>query len=459
MVNVLVVSYGAREAAMVDALYRSKADDFHIYVADKQANPFNREIARRTGGRHAVIPALGVDEIYHFASEIPDLGFGFVLVGPEAPIINGLADRIESDLNVPVLAPWKQYAIEGSKAAQRDLIASTAPEANPLYRVFPRGSSDGAQGFMEGFGYQVVIKPSSPAAGKGVVVHGDHFNSPEEAMRLFEERVGVGDVVVEEKLDGEESSLMVWSDGQELAFLPDVRDYKRAFDGDKGPNTGGMGSYMDSSACLPFMNNGDRNEEERIAGSLFAEMSGNGFNIQLKGMPLYLAFMHTRDGPKILEINSRPGDPEIMCVLPAMETDFGELCLDMATGALGDVKMSGNASVVTYLVPETYGGRAPSWKGSRRLKMNGLREMMFDPSAGLRVYPGSMESRNGNVYMLSSRTIAIVGTAQTIELAREISTEAAEQIRAENPQLWRRTDIASAEYIQSSIDHMRRLRE
>lgn len=469
MQNVLVVSYGSRAAAMADALYRSEADDFSLYFADKQANPLNIHLAQKTGGQHAVT-GLDVDKIYQFASGIVNLAF--IVCGPEGPIINGLTDRLD-ELGVPVIAPRQKYAIEGSKAEQRRLIAEVVPEANPEFRVFdwnkyashsgyrPRhsGSRHDADAFMKQLDYQVVLKPISPQVGKGVVVYGDHFQTPEEALELFSERFEEGGVVVEKKLVGEESSFMAFSDGKRIAPLRDTRDYKRAFDGDKGPNTGGMGSYMDVHNHLPFMKPEDRLREESIIQKIFEHMRGEEENPGLRGMPYYVAFIHTAEGPKILEINSRPGDPEILNVLPALETDFGEICLSMIRGDLREIETKPLASVVTYLVPPSYGGKDPEWKGSKRLKTMRMREMMLDGGDFLKIYPGSMERRpSGDIFMLSSRTLAVVGLGETIEDARQRSLDAADEIQEDNPRLWRRDEIAHPAHIQASVDHMKRLR-
>lgn len=475
----MVVSYGSRGAALADALYRSN-QDYRIHIADKQDNPFNKYIAQKTGGGHVVfdgdsemgIPALDANQIYDFAREIMEEGgLGFVFPGPEGPIIQGLTDMIEDNLNVPVLAPRKRYAIEASKADQRNLIQGVVPEANPSFYVAHGGPNESesiinsellhAMQFVESLDFEVAIKPDRPGAGKGVVVYGDHFQTPKEAANLLRERLKEGDVVIEKKEEGEESSYMAFSDGNNLADVPDTRDYKRVFDGDKGPNTGGMGSYMDTNNWLPFLRPSDRKKEEEIIQKVFENMKtiGDYDPTDLKGLPFYVAFMHTRNGPKILEINSRPGDPEIMNVLPAMETDFGEVCQIMIDGDLKDIRMKPKASVLTYLVPPKYGGRNPGWRGHRKLRTKIIKEIMFYGGENLRVYPGSVErKRYGDVYMLGSRTLAVVGLGDTIEEARKRSTDACDEIQEDNPQLERRTDLASKEHIQKSIVHMKRLR-
>ncbi len=466
--NVLVISYGSREAALADALYRSNLG-FSLYFADKQRNPFNVELSQLTGGSHVVIPDLDIDKIYQCAESIHSSkgGLRFVLVGPEAPIIKGIADRIEDGLKIPVIAPRKKYAIEGSKAEQRKLIEKVFPEANPAYAIFgsavyhkdPSRLLNAAFNFMDELSDNIVIKPDEPIAGKGVVVSGDHFQTPEEAHKLFSEMIKLGDVVIEEKLDGEESSFIAFCDGNKIIPVRDTRDYKRAFDGDKGPNTGGMGSYMDKRNWLPFMMPYERAAEEKIMQRIFEHMRGPEYNPHIKGVPYYVAFMHTKNGPKILEINSRPGDPEIMNILLALETDFGEICLRIIEGNLEDIEMKPLASVVMYLVPPTYGGKEPDWKGSRKVNYERAKKLAEENSS-LRVYPGSMELPESSfayreTYMLKSRALALVGLGETIEEARNLPLKAADSVEGES---WRRTDIASKEHIRQSIEHRERLR-
>ncbi len=149
-----------------------------------------------------------------------------------------------------------------------------------------------------------------------------------------------GSVIIEEKIDGEESSFMAFCDGKHFIPLPDTRDYKRAFDDDKGPNTGGMGSYKDVDDKLPFLTAAEREQELVLANKIFkgwrAKIKDDS---ALRGVPLYLAFMHTGKGIKVLEINSRPGDPEIINLLALIKDDFVELCFKMVEGNLTNCRI------------------------------------------------------------------------------------------------------------------------
>ncbi len=466
-IGVLVVSYGAREVAMVDALLQSTKYQVELYIADKQRNPFNAEKATK----HVIIPSLDVEEIAKFAEANKDK-IEFVLVGSEKPIIEGIRDVVEERTGIPVICPKKDYAIELSKVDQRELFKEIAPEANPRYKVFnPNDFKDTevvkaeVYRWLDELDNQAVVKPDKPALGKGVGVWGDHFANREQLLEHFMSNFQYGSVIIEEKVDGEESSFMAFCDGKHFIPLPDTRDYKRAFDDDKGPNTGGMGSYKDSGDALPFLTAREREAELELAKKIF---NGWSAKIQdysaLKGVPLYLAFMHTGQGIKILENNSRPGDPEIINILPLLKTDFVELCLNMVEGNLSCVELENHASVLTYKVPPDYGGYSEAFPNQVNQmdlntpidlsKANALRKKYGN---NIRIYPGSMAIRaDGKNYALKSRAVGIVGIGKNIEEARQISQEGAKSISG--GALWNRNDVASKQHIAKAVIHLDNLR-
>jgi phosphoribosylamine--glycine ligase len=465
-VGVLVVSYGAREVAMADALLRSKKYNVELYVADKQCNPFNAEKATK----HKVIPNLDINEISKFAEENKDK-LDFVMVGSEKPIIEGIRDLIEKQTGIPVICPTKEYAIEESKVAQRVLFEEIAPEANPRFKVFNPSDYQSKDvqkvvyQWLDELDNQAVVKPDKPALGKGVGVWGDHFATREQLFDHFMSNFKYGPVIIEEKIDGEESSCMGFCDGKHFITLPDTRDYKRAFDDDCGPNTGGMGSYKDTVDWLPFLTATERQHELALANKVF-----NGWKAKisddsaLRGVPLYLAFMHTGKGIKILEINSRPGDPEIMNLLPIIKDDFVDVCLKMVNGNLGNVELENLATVLTYKVPADYGGFADAFpnkvdKSTINSPVDFSRSHALAQRYGekIRVYPGSMELRDGKNYALKSRAIGVLGIGDSIEKARNISIEGAKAITG--GALWNRNDVASKNHIAKSITHMEQLRQ
>jgi phosphoribosylamine--glycine ligase len=465
-IGVLVVSYGARETAMVDALARSRKYKVELYIADKQLNPFNAEKATQ----HVVIPNLNIQDISKFAQS-NKTKIDFVLVGSEKPIIDGVRDLVEKEVGVPVVCPKKEFAIEESKVAQRLLFGKIAPEANPRFKIFnPHDYNDTASvkaavySWLDELNNQAVVKPDKPAAGKGVGVWGDHFTTREELFEHFLSNFQYSSVIIEEKVDGEESSFMAFCDGKHFIPLPDTRDYKRAFDDDKGPNTGGMGSYKDADDKLPFLTAADRTAELELGNKIF-----NGWKAKisddsaLRGVPLYLAFMHTGSGIKVLEINSRPGDPEIINILPIIKDDFVDVCLKMIDGNLSGIELEKSATVLTYKVPPDYGGYMdvyPTQVDKSALntpvdlsKAYGLAKKYGDK---IRIYPGSMELQGGKTFALKSRAVGVLAIGGSIEEAREISQEGAKTITG--GALWNRTDIASKQHIAKSISHIECLR-
>lgn len=465
-VGVLVVSYGARAAAMIDAFARSQNYRVEIYVADKQRNPFNLKRAKE----HVVIPDLNIEQICKFAKRHKH-SIDFGIVGPEKPIIEGIRDVLEKEADIPLICPTKKYALEASKVAQRFLFQKVAPIVNPKFKVFnPKDYSTisavkrEVNEWLDEIGDEVAVKPDRPAAGKGVGIWGDHFNTREELIEHFMANMDYGPVIIEEKVEGEESSFQAFCDGKHVVPLPETRDYKRAFDGDKGPNTGGMGSYKNFGDILPFMTKVDKEKEIEIVNKIFKELRKRATSTDLRGIPFYDAFIHTSTGPKILENNSRPGDPEIQNLLPILKDDFVDVCYKMLEENLTGVNFETKATVVTYKAPPNYGGfahvfpeRIKTDEADKPVDLSQAEKLSEKYGDAIRIYPASMELReNGNVYALRSRAVCVVGVGNNIQEARQISLEGIEAITG--GALWNRTDIASNEHIRKSMEHMKKLR-
>ena len=465
-VGVLVVSYGARETAMVDAFARSPNHEVQLYIADKQRNPFNMEKA----AEHVVIPDLNIEEICKFAQNNKDKN-DFAIVGPEKPIIAGVRDLVEKRTGIPVICPKQEYAIEVSKVQQRLLFQEIAPDANPRFKIFNPEDYKGTDevknavyDWLDELDDKAVVKPDKPTAGKGVGVWGDHFITREKLFEHFMSNFQYGIVIIEEKIDGEESSFQALCDGKHFIPLPGTRDYKRAFDGDKGPNTGGMGSYKDAGDTLPFLTAAEREKEVALATRIFEKWKAKiGDDSALRGVPLYLAFMHTGSGIKILENNSRPGDPEIINILPIVEDDFVDVCFKILEGNLTSVELKKVATVLTYKVPPGYGGYAEVFPGlvdkadvGTPVDLSGVYMLVGKYGDNIRIYPGAMEVRDNQVYALKSRAVGVLGVGENIEEARQVSLEGARTI--EGGAMWNRTDIASKKHIAQSVSHMEQLR-
>jgi len=465
-VGILVVSYGSREVAMVDAFTRSTEYNTELYVADKQLNPFNL----RNSTKHVVIPDLNINEISKLAEANKDrIDFG--IVGPEKPIIEGIRDLIEKKTGIPMICPTKEYAIEESKVQQRLLFQKIVPSVNPRFRIYdPKDYKSTSEvkkavyDWLDTLDNRAVVKPDKPAAGKGVGVWGDHFSNREQLFEHFLSNYQYGSVIIEEKIEGEESSFQAFCDGKHLVPLPDTRDYKRAFDGDKGPNTGGMGSYKSTGDVLPFLTRDERAREGEIVTKIFEKWKATTEDkTALRGVPLYVAFMQTGKGPKILENNSRPGDPEIINVLPIMKDDLVDVCYRILEGNLTHIALEKAATVVTYKAPPNYGGYADAFpnlvdpeevdKPVDLKKAYALGKKYGDK---IRVYPSAMELRGSEAFALKSRAVCVVGVGEDIQAARQISLEGVAAIKG--GALWHRTDVASEQHIGSSIKHMDALR-
>ncbi|MBU4265704.1 MAG: hypothetical protein L6243_02185 [Candidatus Altiarchaeales archaeon] len=802
-VGILVVSYGSRAASFVDAFSRSSNYETKLFIADKQANPFNLERAEK----HAVIPDLNSEKILDFAKANKD-SIDFGIIGPEGPIIAGTRDLIEKETGIPLICPTKEFALEESKLQQRILLNECCPEANPRFKVFNKKEDGPASevknklySWLDELNNEVAVKPDRPGYGKGVGVWGDHFQSREELFQHFLTIYEHDSVIIEEKIDGEESSFQAFCDGRNIAVLPDTRDYKRAFENDEGPNcysedteiltedgwkkfnkldsndkaavfepktmaswfekpkkiywmrydgkmiqfrnrnvdllvtpnhrmlfqqrkgkkkifvteakdyqgehyiyqsskwqgndpeffvlpehdykfnrrfnelkikfkdwvrflgiylsegytskgksakrvhicqaenskhfsefkkilgklpfkfryekannkfrinstqlanylgqfgnshqkyvpsyiknasvntiveflksfclgdgdihygqmrfhtssrrmiddmqemfvktgfsgtitidkrnkmlnplnkktyparpvysiemrktnktsirkgnvkyinyngyvgcvtvstgfvivrrnnrvaisgnTGGMGCYKDKE-YLPFMKQSDREKEIEIVNKIFKKLKGDG-NPGLRGIPLYVAFMHSAQGPKILEINSRGGDPEIQTIMPLIQDDFVDVCYKMIEGNLGGLNLRQDSSVLIYKVPPNYGGYKEKFpakvnesEAGTPIDLSRAKALSKKYGDNFRIYPGSMELRDGSNYALGSRTACCIGISDSVEQAREISLDVTNSIGG--GALWYRNDIASREHIKRSVDHLEKLR-
>jgi phosphoribosylamine--glycine ligase len=464
--GILVVSYGSRETAIVDAFKRSTGYNVQLFIADKQLNPFNLKAA----AKHVVIPDLNIQEISKFADTNKEkINFG--IVGPEKPIIEGVRDLVEKRTGIPVICPTKEFAIEASKVQQRLLFEEIAPEANLRFKIFDpekHGSHSDVKkaiySWLDELQNNAVVKPDKPAAGKGVGVWGDHFTTREQLFEHFESNYQYGAVIVEEKVEGEESSFQAVCDGKHLVPLPDTRDYKRAFDDDKGPNTGGMGSYKGKGDTLPFLTRDERAKEEELVNRIFEKWKARDRDeTALRGIPLYVAFMHTGKTPKILENNSRPGDPEIVNILPIMKGDLVDVCYRILEGNLNRIELEKASTVATYKAPPSYGGYMDTYPSlvnkdelGKPVDLTKAYALAKKYGDSIRIYPAAMEQRGRETYALKSRAMCAVGIGDDIETARQISLEGVKAITG--GALWHRTDIASKQHIERSIRHMESLR-
>ena len=434
--KILVIGSGAREHAIVRALDRSPQEK-EIYCLASNMNPGIAELCDEILIGNFNDP----DFVVSYAKET---GTTLAIIGPENPLANGVADALW-EAGVKVVGPKKDLAqLETSKAFTRDLLNEYDIPGGPKYQTF--NSMGGVAEFLNELGENYVVKYDGLAGGKGVKVSGEHLHSHGEALAYCKELVDKnGEFVIEGKFIGEEFSLMSFCDGDTLKHMPAVQDHKRAYEGDTGPNTGGMGTYSDANHSLPFISDDEISQAHEI-NIKTAKAVNDKFGEGYKGI-LYGGFMATTNGVKLIEYNARFGDPEAMNVLSLLESDFIEICNGIAGGTLDkiDVQFSKKATVCKYAVPEGYPNNPV--KGEP-IDISGI----SNPDG---LFYASVDFKGTNLVESGSRTIAVVGIADTISEAEKIAEKEVSSIAGP---LFHRTDIGTDDVIQKRIDHMKSLR-
>ncbi len=435
--KVLLVGSGAREHAIAKSL-RAGSEGVKLFSYMTFKNP---GIARLSTDYH--IGKIG--DIREITDTAKKFGADFAVIGPEEPLSRGVVDAL-LECEIPSVGPIASLArLESSKSFARNLLEKHGIDANPKFRVFR--STEGMREYVEnGLQGLAVVKPDGLTGGKGVRVLGEHLHDTMELVAYCGELFSRGEkaIVLEERMDGEEYVLQCFVDGTAVVPMPLVQDHKRAFDGDVGPNTGGMGAYSCGDRLLPFVNPSDfRDSLEIMRRVVSAAKKETGFDY--KGV-LYGQFMLTREGPKIVEFNSRFGDPEAMNVLSILDSSFVNICERIIDGTLRaqDVEFTPMATVCTYLVPEGYPDTPV------------VDEPIEVPSSvGENLFCASVYEKDGTIYTTRSRSLAAVGIAETVGAARELSLDIVSGIGGK---LFYRTDIGSAELIKKRVAHVNRLK-
>ena len=437
--KVLAVGGGGREHAAVEALFRSGSE---IYSVMKNANP---GIISRSKD-HLLCDEKDIDRVCAYAKE---KGVELAFIGPEAPLEAGIVDALEA-IGIKCAAPTKAAArIETSKTFMRELVQKHGIGGNLGFAHFD--NADDAEAYLKTIDHEIVVKPVGLTGGKGVKVQGEHLHSFEDTMEyiheIFDNNIGGAGVILEEKAVGEEFTQMVFVDGKHIVPLPLVQDHKRAYEGDVGPNTGGMGSYTDADHLLPFIDASERKTAMDILQQIVDAMAEEG--CPYRGT-MYGQFMLTVNGPKIIEINARFGDPEAMNVLSVLESSFEDICLKMATGALdGNVEFAKKATVCKYVVPRGYGTKSEAGH-EISVDEDGVR------SAGAVVYYANVDMKDGKLVTGTSRSLGIVGTAGTLEEAEANCEAALKFVKCDAMAV--RHDIGTRALVQRRVDHMKELR-
>ena len=423
--TVLLVGGGGREHAIARAL----APDCSLYAAASNRNP---GIVRLADGFEQ-LSETDSDALVDYAEEVDAT---LAIVGPESGLQAGVADALD-EAGIYTFGPQAEEArIETDKAFQRRFMKENDIPGCPIFETFD--DMDAACEYIDESEIDLAVKPAGLTGGKGVKVIGDQVDKAgaKEYIRSEDyERV-----VLEERFVGEEFTLQAFVADGDLRTTPAVQDHKRAYEGDEGPNTGGMGSYSDTGFELPFMNDGDYEAAVDIMEATVAAMP------DYKGI-LYGQFMLTSDGPKVIEYNARFGDPEAMNTLPVLDTPFVDVLTAARDGEkLPELEFSGEATVCKYAVPAGY----PTDPDSGA-KITVDEETVGD---GLLFY-ASVDERDDGLYTTTSRSFAVVGLADSIAAAEEIAEDA---LAAAGDGLRIRHDVGKAELVQQRVDHMAELR-
>ena len=393
--NILVIGSGGREHTLAWKLSQSpKATKLYAIPG----NPGMAEVAECVGG----ISITDNEAVAAFAKEKQ---IDLAVVGPEVPLTNGLVDALNA-VGIKAFGPTKLAAeIEGSKAFSKGLMKKyNIPTAK--YEVFT--DADAARAYIEQEGAPIVIKADGLAAGKGVIV----AMTKEEALAAIadimeDQEFGAAGsrVVIEEFMEGEEASLLCFTDGKTICPMISSQDHKRAYDGDKGPNTGGMGTYAPAPVMTKAMV--DKAYETILVPTIKAmEQEGRLY----KGC-LYAGLMITADGPKVVEFNARFGDPETQVVLPLLESDLVDIMLACADGTLSaqDIKWSDGAAVCVVMAS---GGYPKSYQ--KGFVIDGLDDAK---AAGTEVFHAGTAEKDGQIVTAGGRVLGVVAKADDVKTA------------------------------------------
>ncbi|MEN9740358.1 MAG: phosphoribosylamine--glycine ligase [Actinomycetota bacterium] len=410
--KILVLGSGAREHAIINCLLRDSTA--HEIVAA----PGNAGIAQ-------VVETVAMDptEGSVVAEYAVEQGFDLVVIGPEAPLVAGVADVVRK-AGIPVFGPDKAAAqLEGSKDFAKEIMEAADV---PTGRARSASTMDEVDEALREFGAPYVVKADGLAAGKGVIVTVDRDAAREHAEYYIHQ----GSVLIEEFLEGQEVSLFVLSDGAAVVPLSPAQDYKRVFDGDEGPNTGGMGAY----SPLPWLPEGFVDEVvETVAQPTIRELARRG--TPFVGL-LYCGLIVTTDGIRVIEFNARFGDPETQVVLERLDSSLANLLLATAEGRLATVpepQFSSDVAVTVVLASEGY----PESPETGR-PIYGLDEALAEP--GVSIAHAATAVSEGGFVSTGGRVLSVIASGPTFADARRRVYAGLEHVRLDGAHF--RRDIA-----------------
>ena len=425
--TVLLVGGGGREHAIARALHGSDAD---FYACAGNRNPGIAELA-------AGFEALDTENPRAVVAYAEEVDATLAVIGPEGPLAAGVADALD-EAGVYAFGPGEAAArIETDKAYQRRFMREHDIPGCPDFETFD--DVEAACEYIDEYDGDLAVKPAGLTGGKGVRVIGDQVTAEEAKAYLRDSEYER--IVLEERLVGEEFTVQAFVANGDLRVTPAVQDHKRAYAGDEGPNTGGMGSYSDAGLALPFMTEADYREAVDVLKATVEALDG------YKGV-LYGQFMLTADGVTVVEFNARFGDPEAMNTLPVLNTDLLDVLVAAREGeSLPELSFAPKATVCKYAVPEGY----PT-----------------DPEAGAKVeidaeragdallFYASVDEREDGIYTTTSRTFAVVGAADEIADAERIAEDALSHAGEDGLDV--RHDIGKPDLVRERIDHVAELR-
>ncbi|MGD9606534.1 MAG: phosphoribosylamine--glycine ligase [Leucobacter sp.] len=424
--KILVLGPGAREHAIVKALLAERTgtgEAGHEVVCA----PGNAGVS----AAGVATPPLDFTDPTTVANFVLERGFDLVVIGPEAPLVAGVADPLR-ERGVPVFGPGKAAAqLEGSKAFAKRIMAEAGVPTGRAVRV---STADEAAAVLDEFGAPHVVKADGLAAGKGVLVTSDRAAALDHVATWAPH----GEVLIEEFLDGQEVSLFFFADGHDVVPLSPAQDYKRIFDGDEGPNTGGMGAY----SPLPWLPGGVEAFVEEVAETVALPTVRR---LEAEGTPfiglLYCGLIVTAAGIRVIEFNARFGDPETQVVLPRLASPLSTYLLAAASGTLAAhpaPEFSDEATVVVVLASEGYPGDVVTGR-----TLNGIADdgELADPVPGVHlVHAATARGEHGEWIATGGRVLGVVARGADFAEARSRAYEGVARIGLEGGQ--HRGDIA-----------------
>lgn len=431
----LVVGGGAREHAIASALKQNEEVELYSSLGNK--NPGIMGLSEEV----LWAKETELERMRDFAVEKQ---VDIAVVGPEKPLGEGVANVLE-EAGVPTVGPKKELAlIETSKEFCRDLMEEYSIPANLSYASF--GNVEEAHNYVDSCPGELAVKPVGLTGGKGVKVEGEHLKSKEEVKayisQVIKNGIGGGRVVLEERALGEEFTLQAFIDGRDVVPMPAVQDHKRAFEGDMGHNTGGMGSYSRQDGLLPFLTRRDYDfAVDVIRRTVEALRKKTGENY--RGV-LYGQFMKGRE-IKLIEFNCRLGDPEAMNVLPLLRSDFAEICRSIVERRLSRADFAPLASVCKYIVPRGYGVN-PSPPAEIWVDEEGI------AGEGAILYYAAVNKDDKKLFTTTSRAVATVGLGEALEHAEGVAERATSHVKGEH--LYHRKDIGTRELLEEKLRKM-----